>query len=316
MHYREYVVIKGYWQAYPKDTQHDLQISAWHVPQVSHGRSKAEDADCRIEPWEARQFDIDQCRTLTLVTAVEVLQNLAERSSSESKPSAACSCPAPVTAYGMALHRPSVLLGQSVCVCKTPSPSDFMPPMSCKPCICCLFVKNSCLSDGLPCAKAGGPAAAFLRVRSQQLRDALTSALTVLPPGAEDLALHALSCLLHPALLRSVRGAAEEALQRFCASGSTLCEAALRQGAWRQEVLSLHPYAGIALLQPSQDQASCFAGLCHPHSQLCKMRSGCLPCGAQPGRMHTGQALQGCHALCKHLLHPWTHSPGWPGHIW
>ena len=92
-------------------------------------------------------------------------------------------------------------------------------------------------------------AAAFLRGSSQQLRDALTSALTRLPPGAEDLALRALSCLLHPSLLRSVRSAAEEALQRFCASGTMLCEAALRQGAWRQEVPSLHPDAVTALPQ-------------------------------------------------------------------
>ena len=133
------------------------------------------------------------------------------------------------------------------------------------PCICCSFRHKVCFTDELSCASAGGTAAAFLRGSSQELRDALTSALTRLPPGAEDLALRALSCLLHPSLLRSVRGAAKEALQRFCASGSTLCEAALRQGAWRQEVPSLDSHAVIALLQSVQVQASCFARNCRIH---------------------------------------------------
>lgn len=80
--------------------------------QEGHDRSKAPDADSCIEPWEALQFEMDQCRTLTLVTSVELLQSLSKRDPRKSKPGAPCSCPAPVTAHGMALHGPSVLARQ------------------------------------------------------------------------------------------------------------------------------------------------------------------------------------------------------------
>ena len=150
-------------------------------------------------------------------------------------------CPAPVTSIGMALHQPLEHAGHWVSVSRTQTSRYFVCsccPLS--PCICCSFRHKVCFTDELSCASTGETAASFLKSSSQQLRDALMSALTRLPPGAEDLALRALSCLLHPSLLRSVRSAAEEALQRFCASGSTLCEAALRQGAWRQEVPALN----------------------------------------------------------------------------
>ena len=54
--------------------------------QESHDLSRAQYEACRIEPWEALQLDMDQCRTLTLVTSVELLQSLYNRGSNESKP--------------------------------------------------------------------------------------------------------------------------------------------------------------------------------------------------------------------------------------
>ena len=145
--------------------------------------------------------------------------------------------------------------------------------------------------------------------------------LTVLPPGAEDLALRTLSCLLHPSLLRSVRSAAEEALRRFHASGSTLCEAALRRGAWQQKVLLLDSHASIGLLQPVIGTGFwlCLT-LCYVHFQLCKARCGCLP--SQRGRCPMVLGLAGClreqrlHALCQNLLRMCTPYTTRSDHIW
>ena len=60
--------------------------------------------------------------------------------------------------------------------------------------------------------------------------------LTALPPGAEDLALRALSCLLHGSLMESTYSKATAAMKVFFNGNSTLAEAALRQGAWWQKV--------------------------------------------------------------------------------
>ena len=68
------------------------------------------------------------------------------------------------------------------------------------------------------------------------MSNALMWALTALPPGAEDLALHVLSCLLHGSLMESTYAKATAAMKAFFNGDSTLAEAALRQGAWWQKV--------------------------------------------------------------------------------
>ena len=83
-------------------------------------------------------------------------------------------------------------------------------------------------------------------------------ALTALPPGAEDLALRALSCLLHGSLMESVYTKAIAAMKAFLEGNSTLAEAALRQGAWWQKVGVLFRIANVPFISP-----------CHAHSFRC-----------------------------------------------
>ena len=61
-------------------------------------------------------------------------------------------------------------------------------------------------------------------------------ALTVLPPGAEDLALRTLSSLLAHSHVNDLLKMATQQLTAFLSGKSTLAEAALRQAAWWQEV--------------------------------------------------------------------------------
>ena len=68
------------------------------------------------------------------------------------------------------------------------------------------------------------------------LRDALMWMLTVLPPGSEDLALRALSCLLHQTLMSRLHSMIEQNLKSFLTGDSTLAKAALRHAAWWQMV--------------------------------------------------------------------------------
>ncbi len=65
-------------------------------------------------------------------------------------------------------------------------------------------------------------------------------ALTMLPPGAEDLALRALSCLLaynHSPVMYALANAELDIF--LSGRRATLAEAALRQAAWWQQVMSL-----------------------------------------------------------------------------
>ena len=127
-----------------------MRISAWHVPQESHDRSKAQYEDCCIEPWEALQFEMEQCRTLTLVTSIELLQSLSKRDSSESRPGAPCSL---ICSCHILWHGPM----PSINACKTLrlglQDTESVPLLSVQPLyFFCDLVYETCLIDGLPCA--------------------------------------------------------------------------------------------------------------------------------------------------------------------
>ena len=77
-----------------------------------------------------------------------------------------------------------------------------------------------------------------MALRARVPQRALLWMLTALPPGAEDLALRALSCLLSNHYTSRLRSITEHWLTPFLTGGSTLAEAALRQTAWWQEVHS------------------------------------------------------------------------------
>ena len=86
------------------------------------------------------------------------------------------------------------------------------------------------------CDDAGTAAAAFLDGQASGLQSSLMWTLTVLPPGSEDLALRALSALLARSHLDVLYTSATQQLTTFLREESTLAQAALRQGAWWQEV--------------------------------------------------------------------------------
>ena len=77
---------------------------------------------------------------------------------------------------------------------------------------------------------------AILYEQKSMLRDAPIWTVTVLPPGSEDLTLHALSCLPHQTLMSRLHSMAEQNLKAFLTGDSTLAKAALRHAAWWQMV--------------------------------------------------------------------------------
>ena len=84
---------------------------------------------------------------------------------------------------------------------------------------------------------AGRTAAAFLEGHALELQNMLMRALTVLPPGAEDLALRTLSSLLVHSHTVGVLKVANEELTAFLSGKNALAEAALRETPWWQKVL-------------------------------------------------------------------------------
>ena len=86
---------------------------------------------------------------------------------------------------------------------------------------------------------AGNAAADFLRSHGREHSNMLMWALTLLPPGAEDLALRALSCLLVHSGFTGLHTLATEQVTALLSGKSSLAEAALREAAWWQQVMSL-----------------------------------------------------------------------------
>ena len=116
----------------------------------------------------------------------------------------------------------------------------------------------------------GREARAFLRQHLLQLSNALMWALTALPPGAEDLALRALSCFLHGSLMESMYTKATAAEKAFLDGNSTLAGAALRQGAWWQKVGVLVRIAMFPSSHLAKHIASGALPCCHESVSGCK----------------------------------------------
>ena len=135
-----------------KAAQVDLQVSASHVPQVRHDRSKAQHEDCRIEPWGALHFEMAQCRTLTLVTSVELLQSLSKRDPSEGKPGVPCfpSCSCQALWHG---PTPTINASKTISLRLQDTRSlTMLVPYQAPALMYSSQALKSCLTDGLPCA--------------------------------------------------------------------------------------------------------------------------------------------------------------------
>lgn len=96
-------------------------------------------------------------------------------------------------------------------------------------------------------------------------------ALTALPPGAEDLALRALSCLLHGSLMESIYTKATAAVKAILKGDSTLAEAALRHNAWWQKVGVLFRIAIFPSPHLAIHIASGALPCCHESMSDCKL---------------------------------------------